>query len=76
MLDRARAELDALKTLAERPGLALVLDTNIFHTWQRPDQIDWPAVLRGWTETAREARLIVPLRVVDELDAQKYGDRS
>jgi PIN domain len=73
-LDLARAELDALTKLADRPGLPLILDTNVFHTWQRPDQIDWPAVLRGWTETARTARLVVPLRVVDELDGQKYGN--
>ncbi|MEV6349566.1 PIN domain-containing protein [Actinoplanes sp. NPDC051851] len=73
-LDRARAELDALKELAGRPGLPLILDTNVFHTWQRPDQIDWPTVLRGWKETERTARLVVPLRVVDELDRQKYGN--
>lgn len=72
-LDLARAELDALTKLAARPGLPLILDTNVFHTWQRPDQIDWLAVLRGWTETASTARLVVPLRVVDELDGQKYG---
>lgn len=73
-LDRARAELDALTKLAARPGLPLILDTNVFHTWQRPDQIDWPTVLRGWKETERTARLVVPLRVVDELDRQKYGN--
>ncbi|WP_433294376.1 PIN domain-containing protein [Actinoplanes sp. CA-030573] len=73
-LAQARAELNTLKELAARPGLPLVLDTNVFHTWERPDQIDWPAVLRGWNEPDREARLVVPLRVVDELDKQKYGD--
>lgn len=73
-LDLARAELDALTKLAARPGLPLILDTNVFHTWQRPDQIDWPTVLRGWKETERTARLVVPLRVVDELDRQKYGN--
>lgn len=72
-LDLARTELDALTKLADRPGLPLILDTNVLHTWQRPDQIDWPVVLRGWTETERAARLVVPLRVVDELDKQKYG---
>ncbi|WP_435233852.1 PIN domain-containing protein [Micromonospora aurantiaca (nom. illeg.)] len=73
-LDLARAELDALTKLAARPGLPLILDTNVFHTWQRPDQIDWPTVLRGWKETERTARLVVPLRVIDELDRQKYGN--
>ncbi|MFE0529841.1 hypothetical protein ACFW0V_19805 [Micromonospora parva] len=66
-LDLARAELDALTKLAAQPGLPFFPDTNVFHTWQRPDRIDWLAVLRGWTETARTARLVVPLRAVDEL---------
>jgi PIN domain len=73
-LAKARAEFNALKALAERPGVPLVLDTNVLHTWMRPDQINWPEVLRGWKESERDARLVVPLRVVDELDGQKYGD--
>jgi hypothetical protein len=38
---------------------------------QRPDQISWLAVLRGWPEAARQARLIVPLRLPDTYRKKK-----
>ena len=69
-----RKDFEALTALAARPGLPLVFDTNILNHWRRPAEIDWPKVLRQWGETADVARIIVPLRVVDELDGQKYGD--
>ncbi len=70
----ARTELDALKALAARPGLPIVYDTNMLIHWNRPRDIEWKDVLRHSGETATQARLVVPLRVVDELDRQKYGD--
>jgi hypothetical protein len=73
-LTLARAELDALKALAARPGLSIVYDTNMLIHWNRPCDIGWKEVLRASGETATLARLVVPLRVVDELDKQKYGD--
>ncbi|MEU4562364.1 PIN domain-containing protein [Actinoplanes sp. NPDC023936] len=73
-LASAREQLKALSALAARPGLPLVLDTNILNHWRRPAEIDWPKVLRQWDEPADVARIVVPLRVVDELDSQKYGD--
>jgi hypothetical protein len=70
----ARTEFDALKALAARPGLPIVYDTNMLVHWSRPCDIGWRDVLRDCTETATQARLVVPMRVVDELDKQKYGD--
>ncbi|WP_435589398.1 PIN domain-containing protein [Micromonospora chalcea] len=73
-LSRARTELNALKVLADRPGLPVVIDTNMLISWKSPDQIDWRETLRAQGETIAKARIIVPLRVVDELDRQKSGD--
>ncbi|WIN00107.1 PIN domain-containing protein [Actinoplanes oblitus] len=73
-LGKARTELDALKMLAGRPGLPVVIDTNILIVWKSPDQIDWRETLREQGESITQARIIVPLRVVDELDRQKDGD--
>jgi hypothetical protein len=73
-LTLARAELDALKALAARPGLPIVYDTNMLIHWNRPSDIGWKEVLQSNRETVTQARLVVPLRVVDELDKQKYCD--
>lgn len=75
-LTLARAELDALKAVAARPGLPIVYDTNMLIHWNRPCDIGWKDVLRASQEPVTQARLVVPLRVVDELDRQKYGDGS
>jgi rRNA-processing protein FCF1 len=72
-LERARAELQALKELADRPGLPVVYDTNMLNHWAQPGDIRWREVLRDCQEIATLARLVVPLRVIDELDRQKYG---
>ncbi|MFD3405380.1 PIN domain-containing protein [Kribbella sp. NPDC058693] len=69
----ARAQLDALKALAGRSGLPVVYDTNMLNHWQQPGDIDWKKVLKGQGETVKATRLVVPLRVIDELDGQKYG---
>ena len=73
-LANAREQLKALIALAARPGLPLVFDTNVLIHWRRPAKIGWPEVLREWDEAAGTARIVVPLRVIDELDRQKYGD--
>ena len=70
----ARAELDALNALASRPGLPIVYDTNMLIHWNQPCDIKWNDVLRISGEAVTQARLVVPMRVVDELDRQKYGD--
>jgi len=74
VLAQARVELERLKVLACRPGLPVVLDTNMLNHWRRPDDVAWPEVLRNWGETVKLARVVVPLRVVDELDGQKYSE--
>jgi predicted ribonuclease YlaK len=48
-----------------------VLDTNVLLHFQPPDQVDWPAVVG-----TPEGRLVLPLRVVEELDEKKYTARD
>lgn len=45
-----------------------MIDTNVLLHYHPPDQIDWGGVI-GSDE---DVRLIVPLRVVNELDEKKY----
>ena len=45
-----------------------MLDTNILLQYQEPSKVRWRDVLR-----VESVRLIVPLRVVEELDAKKYS---
>ena len=49
------------------PGIPAVIDTNIFIEHQRPDYVDWPTIVGE-----QPVRLVVPLRVVEEVDAMKY----
>lgn len=49
-------------------GEPTVLDTNTLLHYQRPDSVPWPDVLGG-----PSVRLVIPLRVVEELDEKKYG---
>ncbi|MER8188410.1 PIN domain-containing protein [Kitasatospora sp. NPDC094015] len=69
----ATEELRALKLLAGRPGLPVVYDTNMLNHWAQPGDVRWREVLKEQGEDTRLVRLIVPLRVLDELDRQKYG---
>lgn len=73
-LTQARAELVELKKLAARPGLPIVYDTNMLIHWRQPSEIIWREILKAQGEAGTVARLVVPLRVVDELDRQKYGE--
>jgi hypothetical protein len=50
-------------------ALAVVLDTNVLLEFLPPDQIPWNEVLQ-----VRSVCLIIPLRVVEELDMKKYGN--
>lgn len=63
-IDLVRARLDAA------PGSFAVLDTHVLLHYQPPDQVRWKEVL-GETEV----RLVIPLRVIEELDAKKYAQR-
>src|ERR1700728_2557710 len=66
---------DRLKQLSDRlaaaPGHLTVLDTNVLLHFQPPDQVDWPTVVG-----VAEVRLVLPLRVVEELDEKKYTARD
>ena len=50
-------------------GSAAILDTNIILQCLPPEQIDWPAVVER-----DKVRLIIPLRVIEELDQKKFSD--
>lgn len=53
------------------PGLATVVDTNVFLEHVLPDQVVWQEIVE-----ADQVRLVIPLRVVEELDHKKYDRRS
>ena len=72
-LEQARAELEELKKLVARPGLPVVYDTNMLNHWQQPGDILWRDVFKAQRERIPDTRLVIPLRVIDELDKQKYG---
>jgi hypothetical protein len=53
------------------PGHLTVLDTNVLLHYMPPDQINWPEVIGE-----PMVRLILPLRVIEELDEKKYTGRQ
>jgi len=73
--DRQVAALEALAADLEariaraQGGEPTVLDTNTVLHYQRPDSVPWIDVIGR-----SPVRLVVPLRVVEELDAKKYGN--
>lgn len=58
-LERARAA----------PGAITVLDTNVLLHHQLPDSVAWRKVV-----SQESVRLVIPLRVIEELDAKKYTE--
>jgi rRNA-processing protein FCF1 len=58
-LDRARAA----------PGAITLLDTNVLLHHQLPDSMAWRDVLHQ-----ERIRLVIPLRVIEEMDAKKYTE--
>jgi predicted ribonuclease YlaK len=56
--------------LAGSPGLPSVVDTNFMVHCLRPDQIKWKSVGDDIM------RLIIPLRVIEELDAMKTDNKE
>lgn len=59
---------DRAVRLSAAPGHLTVLDTNILLHYLPPAQIPWLDVLGQ-----PNVRLVVPLRVIEELDAKKYA---
>ncbi|WP_334663310.1 PIN domain-containing protein [Streptomyces cyaneofuscatus] len=41
--------------------------------WRQPGDVLWREVFKGQRENVPLTRLVIPLRVIDELDRQKYG---
>ena len=70
-----QALVDRLRALQRRlelaPGRATVLDTNVLLHYLPPWQVDWFTVLKE-----KEVRLVLPLRVIEELDERKYMSRD
>jgi hypothetical protein len=74
-IDRLRRLLGDLTVRLERAsvtgGAVTVLDTNVMLHYLPVDQIPWPDVLG-----CQNVRLVVPLRVIEEIDAKKYAKSS
>lgn len=62
---------DAQQRLAGAAGSPTVLDTNVLLHFEPPKQIDWVTVLER-----KPVRLIIPLRVIEELDQKKWGENA
>lgn len=74
-LARLRRLLDDLNARRERASAAAgsltVLDTNVLLHYLPVEQIAWAEVVGR-----DDVRLVVPLRVIEEIDAKKYARRS
>jgi rRNA-processing protein FCF1 len=57
-----------LRRMRAAPGFPVVVDSNVLLQCQRLDNVNWRTELFG------EARVMVPLRVIEEIDGKKYGD--
>ena len=49
-------------------GLPIVVDSNALLEYQRPDSVNWKALL------GVEARLMIPLRVIEEINDKKHSN--
>jgi rRNA-processing protein FCF1 len=64
-----KALRDDLKRARAAPGAITVLDTNVLLHHQLPDSVAWREVVGQ-----ESVRLVIPLRVIEELDAKKYTE--
>jgi hypothetical protein len=73
--ERLRGLADRLKKFIDRlnaaPGQLTVLDTHDLLHYEPPREVDWLTVVN-----APEVRLVLPLRVIEELDEKKYTARN
>jgi hypothetical protein len=77
-IDRQTRWLEAMRVdlqqridrAAAAPGDPAVIDTNILLEFMPPAQIDWRSLL-----ATMSVRLVIPLRVIEELDILKYERR-
>jgi hypothetical protein len=65
IVDYLTRQVDRMRSA---PGLPVVVDSNVLLQGERPDNVNWKAELKT------DVRLIVPLRVIEEIDAKKYSD--
>jgi rRNA-processing protein FCF1 len=65
--DDIRRRLDRVSAA---PGDSTLLDTNVLVEFEPPQSVDWLTLVGS-----RQVRLIVPLRVIEELDEMKYDRR-
>lgn len=71
-IDQLIEKLERLSArLAAAPGDIAVLDTHVLLHFQPPQQVDWCRVFGQGS-----VRLVLPLRVVEELDMSKYRERD
>jgi rRNA-processing protein FCF1 len=69
-LDLLREDLSRRRDRAlAASGHITVVDTNVLLHYQLPDSVDWPTVVGQ-----SDVRLVLPLRVIEELDAKKYTE--
>jgi hypothetical protein len=67
-LEEAAAYLQGhVARLRRAPGLPIVVDSNVLLHCKRLDYVNWMQVLKEC------ARVMIPLRVIEELDAKKYA---
>ena len=72
-LNDLQAGIDRIRRWIDRsPGRCVVLDTNVLLHYVPPNQIDWSAFL----DPGDGVRLVIPIRVVEELDEKKYSRDS
>ena len=69
VFDAGRHALEAARDrMRGAAGVPVVLDSNVLLHSLLPDQIGWNTLL------GKALRLVVPMRVVEELDSKKYSD--
>ncbi len=68
-LEHMKSKIQALQNWADRSDArCVVLDTNVLLHHMPPRQIDWKVVVGS-----DRVRLVLPIRVVEELDQKKYA---
>jgi len=58
---------DHLRRMRSAPGFPVVVDSNVLLQCQRLDNVNWRERLKA------QARVMVPLRIIEEIDSKKYG---
>jgi hypothetical protein len=64
-------QLRSLKALADRPGTIVMPDTHVWLHYMRFDRVDWREIVNAET-----VRLVIPMRILEELDEKTYARRA